>query len=68
MAYIAYLLRLWRVDDDKDFAWRVYIQNPHTGERQAFASLKEMCAFLEEKTSLFNENSEPYTVSPENEL
>ena len=48
--YLAYLLRLWRVNDDGKPVWRASLENPHTGERHGFASLERLFAFLEEKT------------------
>ena len=30
--------------------WRALLENPHSGERAAFATLAELVAFLEEKT------------------
>jgi hypothetical protein len=48
--YLAYLLRLWRVNDDGKPVWRASLENPHTGERHGFANLELLCAFLEQKT------------------
>jgi|APSaa5957512622_1039677.scaffolds.fasta_scaffold322332_2 hypothetical protein len=66
MTYLAYLLRIWSVDEEKHLGWRAYLQNPHTGERQAFASLEEMCAFLKEKT-LYYEISDLESTTPDKE-
>jgi hypothetical protein len=46
--YMAYLLRLWR--EKEETPWRALLDNPHNGERAAFATLAELVAFLEEKT------------------
>jgi hypothetical protein len=48
--YLAYLLRLWRVNDDGQPVWRASLESPHTGERHGFANLEMLFAFLEEKT------------------
>jgi hypothetical protein len=48
--YLAYLLRLWRVNDDGKPVWRASLESPHTGERHGFANLEMLFAFLEEKT------------------
>jgi len=48
--YLAYLLRLWRVNDDGKPVWRASLESPHTGERHGFANLELLFAFLEEKT------------------
>ena len=48
--YLAYMLRMWRVDDGGKPVWRASVESPHTGERQGFASLEPLFAFLTEKT------------------
>ncbi len=45
VGYRAYLLRLWLTPEAK---WRASIEDPHTGERRAFATLAQLVAFLEE--------------------
>jgi hypothetical protein len=49
--YLAYLLRLWRVNDEEGPVWRASLESPHTGERHGFANLELLFAFLEEKTA-----------------
>jgi hypothetical protein len=51
--YLSYLLRLWRVSGDEESlpplqkaTWRVSLEDPHTRERQGFASLDELFEFL----------------------
>jgi hypothetical protein len=44
--YVSYLLRLWRTGNEEKAAWRASLENPLTGERQGFASLEELVAFL----------------------
>ena len=46
--YMAYLLRLWRENDDRP--WRALLENPNTKERLGFANLNELIKFLEDKT------------------
>lgn len=46
--YMAYLLRLWR--EKNDGVWRALLENPNSGERNGFANLAELVAFLEGKT------------------
>lgn len=41
--YIAYMLRLWREDAT---TWRGTLENPHTGERHAFATAADLFLFL----------------------
>ena len=43
--YRSYLLQLWRAEDD-DGCWRARLENVETGERQGFASLEMLVAFL----------------------
>ena len=48
--YLAYMLRLWQVGDEREPVWRASLESPHTGERHGFASLEALFAFLEEHT------------------
>ena len=54
--YLAYLVRLWPVSQDGEThtpvekpIWRVSIENPHTRERQGFASLEALFEFFREQ-------------------
>jgi hypothetical protein len=58
-SYLAYMLRLWLVDDEGP-VWRASLESPHTGERHTFADSHELLAFLEEKTGI-----PPYAVGEE---
>jgi hypothetical protein len=51
-AYLAYMLRLWLVDDEGP-VWRASLESPHTGERHTFADSQTLLAFLEKKTSIW---------------
>ena len=50
--YLAYLLRLWCVNDtgphgEKDEGgWRASLEDPHTGQRVGFAGLEELSVYL----------------------
>ena len=57
--YLAYLLRLWRVNDEEGPVWRASVESPHTGERHGFANLELLFAFLEEKTEDVTRREEP---------
>jgi hypothetical protein len=48
--YLAYLLRMWQVNDGGNSVWRASLESPHTGERHGFANLELLFAYLEEKT------------------
>ena len=47
--YQTYLLRLWYVQVQGKTQWRASIESPHTGERQLFASLEQLFAFVSER-------------------
>ena len=46
--YLAYLVRLRR--DGLSAPWRVTLEDPHTDERQSFATLEQFVLFLEKRT------------------
>lgn len=46
--YMAYLLRLWR--ENQDGPWRALLENPNSEERIGFANLEDLIEFLENKT------------------
>lgn len=48
-AYQTYVLRLWRVRHRGKWQWRASLESRHTGERQVFASLEQLLAFLDER-------------------
>ena len=45
--YVAYLLRLWQVDEAENAPWRASLESPQTSERRGFASLADLFTFLE---------------------
>jgi hypothetical protein len=51
--YLAYMLRLWQTGIGEGSVWRASLESPHTGERQGFASLEMLFAFLEERTGVY---------------
>lgn len=48
-AYQTYVLRLWRAQCQGEWQWRASIEGPHTGERQWFAHLEQLFAYLSER-------------------
>lgn len=48
--YLAYMLRLWRVDEGGHPVWRASLESPHSGERRAFANLRILIDYLQERT------------------
>jgi len=49
--YFSCLLRLWETADGEQLVWRALLEVPATGQRRGFASLAELCAFLEAETA-----------------
>jgi hypothetical protein len=50
--YLSYMLRLWQAGSREGRSvWRASLENPHTGERQAFGDVEALVAFLADKTS-----------------
>jgi hypothetical protein len=48
--YLAYMLRMWRVEAEDGPVWRASLESPHTGERVGFRNREAMLAFLVDKT------------------
>ena len=48
--YRVYLVRLWQARSGGQVVWRASAQDAHGSERDAFADLQALFAFLEEKT------------------
>ncbi|MCP4361021.1 MAG: hypothetical protein GY796_23690 [Chloroflexi bacterium] len=58
--YMAYLVRLWR--EDGRSPWHASLQNPHTGQKQTFATPEDLWLFLQ--TSMDSpEDNQPLTAS-----
>jgi hypothetical protein len=49
--YMAFLLRLWRVEEAEGVQWHASLEEPSTGARRGFADIDRLCAFLEEQCS-----------------
>jgi hypothetical protein len=45
--YLAFLLRLWRVDGEGQGTWRASLEDAHSGERHGFGDLPALQGFLE---------------------
>jgi hypothetical protein len=65
--YLAYLLRLWRVGKEGEAAWRASLEDAHTGERQGFADLATLLAFLEAETQRSSRRLEPAAAGSRDE-
>jgi hypothetical protein len=59
--YVAYLLRMWRVDEDGGSHWRASLERPSDGRRFFFASLEETFDFLRERAG---DEREPGSLPP----
>jgi hypothetical protein len=47
--YLAFLLRLWQVEENGCRVWRASLEDPDTGERRGFASLNLLTHYLREQ-------------------
>jgi hypothetical protein len=45
--YLAFLLRLWRVDSGGEGVWRASLEDAHSGERRGFSDLPALQVFLQ---------------------
>jgi hypothetical protein len=54
--YISYLLRLWQTWRGGALVWHASLESPTTGERQGFASLDDLFAYLEQETAPLDTN------------
>jgi hypothetical protein len=46
LRYLAYLLRLWQVDQRRESAWRASLEDAHSNEIHGFTSLDDLFNFL----------------------
>ena len=56
--YLSYLLRLWQVESKGQLVWRASLEDSRTGERQGFASIDALLAFLREQTDVATDSLE----------
>jgi hypothetical protein len=56
--YLSYLLRLWRVREGGQDAWRASLQRPGSSERVSFRTLEELFAFLRRETGTARDGEE----------
>jgi hypothetical protein len=49
--YLAFMVRLWRAGTSDGPVWRASLENPHTGERQTFADVEALIAYLRGQTN-----------------
>lgn len=53
--YLAFLLRLWQVEENGRRVWRASLEDPHTGERRGFASLNLLTHYLREQARAYED-------------
>ena len=56
--YASYLLRLWQDNNDQKPVWRASLQSSLNGERQVFATLDYLFAFLSRGLDLAGETDD----------
>lgn len=66
--YQTYLLRLWRAQCQGSWQWHASLENPSTGERHAFATLDELCSFLQSGHLVYQGALEAIITSRESEV
>jgi len=52
--YESYMLRMWQTSNEEELIWRASLENPSSGERFGFASLEDLCSFLQARTEASN--------------
>jgi hypothetical protein len=56
--YIAYMLRLWRVNSTELSDWQASLEDPHNGKQIGFADLVSLFSYLKDQTGKDRENEE----------
>ncbi len=44
--YIAYMVRIWKVNTNGETGWRIFIESPHTKESKFFSNFSELNDYL----------------------
>ena len=47
--YVAYMLRIWRVEGQAGSTMRASLEDARSGERRSFADLEALCVYLREQ-------------------
>ena len=56
--YIAYMLRLWRVNSTGLSDWHASLEDPHNGDQIGFSDLISLFSYLKDQTGRDRENEE----------
>ena len=57
-SYIAYMLRLWRVNSAGLLDWQASLEDPHSGKQIGFADLLSLFSYLTDQTGIDRGNAE----------
>ena len=66
--YLSFLLRVWPVNTDINAVWRASLEDPHTGERHAFATMEDLFTFLGAETRMLAHQGLADRISGQEEL
>ncbi len=64
LRYLAYLLRLWQVQEQEQLAWRASLQDARSGARRGFSDVEGLIAFLRSEMAKGASGDEPAASSP----
>ena len=56
--YIAYMLRLWRINNTGLLVWQASLEDPHSGKQIGFADFESLFSYLKDQTGTDRENQE----------
>jgi len=56
--YIAYMLRVWRVNRTELPVWQASLEDPHNGKQIGFADLASLFSYLKDQTGRDREKEE----------
>ncbi len=62
--YMAYLLRLWQVQDAQGMTWRVSLEEVNTHTLRGFRNLEHAMMFLQERTTAQPSNASSFRRQP----
>jgi hypothetical protein len=56
--YLAYMLRLWRMNSAVPSDWQASLEDPHSGKKIGFANLESLLSYLRDQTSSNHDKEE----------
>jgi hypothetical protein len=63
--YLAYLVRLWQVNQEGGAAWRASLEDAHSGESCGFISLEDLFDFLCQRVKEYSMKENESENSPD---